>query len=142
MTWIERGTPPGWAVSEIGRNHQRPTRVWWSRCVGQAYYLETEEDAHRVAWERWACSVLGDLLWLEYTDEDAMTGAKTHVLAVRPPEDEDLWAWRETSHHEATYLVEGDSRPNGFHRTCPSPVGALVRLAGLKLACLPRPESE
>jgi len=130
MTWIELGVPPGWGISKIPSNRLRPTRVWWVRCVGQAYYLETEEDAHRVAWERWACTVLGDMVWDEYAAEDAMTGAKIHVFSVHRPADGNTWAsWDRYAPH--TFEVRKGDGPDAFHADCSSPVLALTRLAAI-----------
>jgi hypothetical protein len=68
-SWVEADPPPGWLVSKLERNHDRPDRPWWARCAGAARYGQTREQACRLAWERWALEVLGDLLRWRKCDE-------------------------------------------------------------------------
>jgi len=51
VSFVERGLPPGWEVSELDRNHVHPERRWWARRVGEAHYRETREGAYQAAWE-------------------------------------------------------------------------------------------
>lgn len=131
-SWVETTCPPGWAVRTEAPNMVCAYQRDWLRGNvetrdGDVKWCDTVEEANRLAWERWALEVLGEMYWSRRSD--------FRPFGVWPKGDGG--AWLAVDADDRGYGLELNLAPDcdpGPVVLVSDPVEAIARLAALKLA--------
>lgn len=136
-SFVSRRVPPGWMVSELERNHDRPGLRWWARCAGKSVYREAREEACRSAWQIWAIEILGDgVRWDEEPDDGMDIGTCLSVFSENSWQRICLVHWLSDHEWELSHEMIGVDNCESicFSSFETDPVEALVRMAALSLS--------